>query len=101
MKRLVFLAILFLLLNSTAFSGTPPFDIKNTSAIDPAKEQEVLAKIGILQIPFIKNESQIKDSRVKYYANTFAGTVFITDDGIVYALKGDNVGADPRVRPGH
>ena len=93
MKKVSFLAVLGIFL----------FAIPSPSAatLDPVKEKEVWSKIGILQIPFIKNESQIKDSRVKYYANTFAGTVFITDDEIVYALKGDNVGADPRVRPGH
>ena len=89
MQRVSFLAVLGIIL----FAITSPSD----ATIDPAKEKEIRSKIGVLQIPFIKNESQIKDSRVKYYANTFAGTVFITDDEIVYALRGEN----PRVRPGH
>jgi hypothetical protein len=60
------------------------------ATIDPAKEKEIRSNIGTLQIPFIKNESQIKDGRVKFYANTFAGTVFVTDDEIVYALRGES-----------
>jgi len=51
----------------------------------PAKE-EVVRKIQTLQVPFIANEGQT-DERVRYYANTFGGTVFVTKEGeIVYAL---------------
>jgi len=103
MRRIVFLVFLFLLLTSSVFASTsqsPPLTPSGTNSIDPTKEKEIRERIGVLQIPFIKNESQIKDSRVKYYANTFAGTVFITDEEIVYALKGENVGADTQVRPG-
>ena len=43
-------------------------------------------KIGKLQIPFIANEGQA-DKKVAFYANTFGGTVFVTNEGeIVYAL---------------
>ena len=69
MKKVSFLAVLCILL----FAIPSPSD----ATIDPAKEKELRSKIAVLQIPFIKNESQIKDSKVKYYANTFAGTVFI------------------------
>ena len=43
-------------------------------------------KIGKLQIPFISNEGQMGE-KVKFYANTFGGTVFVTNEGeIVYSL---------------
>lgn len=56
------------------------------------------------QLPFIKNEGQIDSDQVKYYANTFRGTVFVTQNGaLVYtfeaapgvglAIKEDFVGA--------
>ena len=43
-----------------------------------------------LQIPFIANNGQV-DERVKFYAKTFGGTVFVTKDGeIVYALPNNS-----------
>jgi len=100
MKKISILSFLLLFITSTTFADTPPLNPQNTGSIDPTKEREIRSGIGALQIPFIKNESQIKDGRVEFYANTFAGTVFITDDEIVYALRGENVGADTQVRPG-
>ncbi|RCV64734.1 Beta-propeller repeat-containing protein [Methanophagales archaeon] len=45
------------------------------------------ASVYSLQIPFIENEGQINDESVKYYAQTFGGTVFITEEGeLVYSL---------------
>ena len=51
-----------------------------------------IKKIPGLQIPFIENQGQIKNKSVRFYASTFAGTVFITDKGeIVYSLiKSEN-----------
>ncbi|MCX5887156.1 MAG: SBBP repeat-containing protein [Proteobacteria bacterium] len=91
MKKICVISLLFLFFASTAFAA-----ISKPNTIDPAKDKEIRSRLGILQIPFIKNESQIKDSKVRYYANTFAGTVFVTDDGITYSLRGksmEHVGA--------
>ena len=54
---------------------------------NPQLEKEKFAqKTRKLQIPFIANSGHV-DERVKFYANTFGGTVFVTKDGeIVYAL---------------
>ena len=50
-----------------------------------SKERVIEALRGI-SIPFIKNEGQV-DKRVKFYARTFGGTLFITRDGqLVYNL---------------
>ena len=44
------------------------------------------SKIQRLQAPFIANNGQV-DERVRFYAKTFGGTVFVTKDGeIVYSL---------------
>ena len=51
----------------------------------PLKEK-VTQEIQKLQAPFISNNGQI-DGRVRFYAQTFRGTVFVTKDGeIVYSL---------------
>jgi hypothetical protein len=49
-------------------------------------KSEVLSKVSKLHIPFIPNEGQM-DERVKYYARSFGGTVFVTEVGeIFYSL---------------
>ncbi len=47
----------------------------------------VMKKVSGLQMPFIENKGQIGDESVRFYASTFAGTVYVTDRGeIVYSL---------------
>ncbi|RMF95361.1 MAG: hypothetical protein D6734_05710 [Candidatus Schekmanbacteria bacterium] len=49
-------------------------------------KRAIIAKTATLQIPFIENRGQLP-KEVMYYANTFAGTVYITNDGeIGYGL---------------
>ena len=56
------------------------------------KKSEVIRKTAILQMPFIANEGQT-DEKVAFYADTFGGTVFVTEDGeIVYALPASRSG---------
>jgi len=56
------------------------------SALKEENKREILNKAYTLQIPFIENKGQIKD-KVKYYAKTLGGTVFVTKDGkLVYSL---------------
>ena len=47
-----------------------------------------------LNVPFIFNEGQINNN-VKYYAKTFAGSMFITDEGHMYysmpIIKGEQI----------
>jgi methionine-rich copper-binding protein CopC len=45
-------------------------------------------KILKVQMPFIKNQGQINDSNIKYYTETFAGRVYVTNNGLKYYLKG-------------
>ena len=55
--------------------------------VDPATEKRIRLGIGKLGIPFVVNEGQVRDTKVKFYANTFAGTVFVEDSGgITYEL---------------
>ncbi|NIR87370.1 hypothetical protein GWO13_07300, partial [Candidatus Bathyarchaeota archaeon] len=48
------------------------------------------AKFSSLQVPFIKNEGQV-DDKVYYYANTFAGTIFVTKGGLTYSIPTENL----------
>jgi len=51
------------------------------------EKKELHDKVISIQVPFIENQGQIKDERVKYYAKTLGGTVFITYEGeLVYSL---------------
>ena len=73
-------------------SSIPQSTIQNlpsTSTGDPKLDSAAFAqKTKKLQMPFVANNGQV-DKQVKYYANTFGGTVFVTKDGeIVYALPG-------------
>lgn len=47
---------------------------------------EVMQKARIPRIPFITNKGQM-DERIMFYANTFGGTIFVTQEGeIIYSL---------------
>jgi len=62
----------------TLFHGT-------SSASTPSKA-DIHAKLQHLSIPFVANQGQT-DKKVKFYAATFGGTVFVTETGeIVYSL---------------
>lgn len=66
------------------------FFVKTLSAeqmgADKPTKAEVIQKTKKIQIPFIANMGQT-DKRVKFYANTFGGTVFVTKEGeIGYSL---------------
>src|SRR3989304_4544454 len=62
-------------------------NLSSTSTGEPQLDKaEFAQKTRKLQIPFIANNGQV-DDRVKFYAKTFGGTVFVTKDGeIVYSL---------------
>ncbi|OHB71796.1 MAG: hypothetical protein A2W23_00015 [Planctomycetes bacterium RBG_16_43_13] len=79
-----FLLILLIFLASPVVRG---------EAKEGVDKDAFMKKVSALQMPFIENQGQIKDKSVRFYANTFAGTVFVTDKGeIVYSL----IKTDPR-----
>ena len=67
---------------------------KERAETKPSKAA-VAQRVQRLQMPFIANEGQA-DERVRFYANTFGGTVFVTKEGeIVYSLlagRGEEAG---------
>ncbi|MBF8278007.1 MAG: hypothetical protein HW390_3080 [Candidatus Brocadiaceae bacterium] len=79
-------------LSAVALSATP-LSAEQCNAVRPLKEN-ITQKIQKLQAPFIANIGQI-DERVRFYAQTFRGTVFVTEDGeIVYSLPEVGAGND-------
>ncbi len=66
-------------------------NLSSASIGDPQLDKAAFAqKTKKLQIPFIANNGQV-DERVKFYAKTFGGTVFVTNDGeIVYSLPNNS-----------
>lgn len=60
----------------------------NLQKLDAASSQYNLDydTLTRVQLPFIANEGQVANSDVNYYSRTFAGTVYVTDDSIVYAF---------------
>lgn len=62
-----------------------PIQVCKTKS-DPIDQSKIKTKIECLPLPFIANQGQI-DNNVKFYADIFGGTVFITKNGeIVYSF---------------
>ena len=79
--------LLIMLLPSLAFAK-----VEDRAGVD---KDALMKKVSGVQMPFIENQGQIKDKSVRFYANTFAGTVFITDKGeIVYSLVKTEAGTE-------
>ena len=75
MKKRAVIWILFLVV------VIPPV---SSAAMDKAA---VIGRVSGLQMPFIENRGQIWDDSVRFYAKTFAGTVYVTERGeIVYSI---------------
>ena len=64
-----------------AVQSSPSKEIKE------ANKKAIIQKALKLNMPFIANQGQIKDERVRFYAKTFGGSVFITPNGeMVYSF---------------
>ncbi len=78
--------LLVLFLNSVAF-GT----------LNQGPKAKIPEKVFRIQMPLIANEGQIGDEHVRYYATTFAGTVYVTDKGeMVHVLSSSEPRAEKR-----
>jgi len=81
--------------NKSSFKNSIPQStiqyLSSTSTGEPKLDKaEFVQKTKKLQIPFIDNNGQV-DKQVRFYANTFGGTVFVTKDGeIVYSLPNNS-----------
>ena len=60
----------------------------NTGDVSSQEKNKIITQIKNLHVPFTANQG-LTDEKVKFYASTFGGTVFVTGDGeMVYSLKG-------------
>jgi len=77
-------SIIAVTMPSSYVQGSDNNDIEKLelSTIDNQVDTKRLAKV---HLPFIENNGQVNED-VKYYASTFAGTAFVTEDGITYSL---------------
>ncbi|OQY98407.1 MAG: hypothetical protein B6D35_12205 [Candidatus Brocadia sp. UTAMX2] len=76
--------------NPKSLDSNPHSAIRNQKF----EKTDVLQTVYKLQMPFIANEGQANEE-VRFYANTFGGTVFVTKDGeLVYALAGKDKGQE-------
>ena len=92
LQKIRFPAILWtiiLIFFVTAVGGTMAavnIDSLEKSIVLPKKA--LIQKAVKLQLPFLVNKGQIKDSSVQYYARTFAGNVYITNQGeVIYQFQ--------------
>ncbi|MEW6027296.1 MAG: SBBP repeat-containing protein [Planctomycetota bacterium] len=91
-QNLLLLLLIISAAGTAIYADTPAQD----SDIDIQKEA------SSLQIPFIRNEGQIKSDEVKFYTKLFNGMVFVTDKGeLVYHIlyHKDYLGADDIIQP--
>jgi len=93
-KKALLLLILMFLLPSCAVAGTAGRPAARVgmelpegagAPLDTDKEKEIQAGLSLLRLPFIRNNGQIDDGRVRFYADTCVGTALVTDDGVTYA----------------
>jgi len=59
----------------------------NGNITDDAEKKKILKQAYSLSVPFVENKGQIKSKDVRFYANTFGGTVFVEKNGVITALK--------------
>src|SRR5512139_3003260 len=76
------LVIIYIPLLLTLFLSSLAF-----GALNQGTKAGIPEKVFRIQMPFVANEGQMGDEHVRFYATTFAGTVYVTDKGeMVYVL---------------
>ena len=87
----IFIVLLTLLVAAITFSVIFTMSSIYSQSLDPDTSMETLSDLKMFssQVPFIENQGQLNPD-VFYYAKTFAGTVFVSNDGLTYAFKGSS-----------
>ncbi len=64
---------------------------KNSASTSVPSPQALAKKMAAVRVPFIENKGQIANDDVQFYAQTFAGTLFVTKENhLVYSLPQKN-----------
>jgi|GEM_PF-5155061 len=58
--------------------------------ISDSLKNDLKNNLKTVQIPFIENVGQITNPQIKYYANTFTGTIYVSDDDLLYLSNSKN-----------
>ena len=72
------LAVLLLITGSATFATV---ESKKPEGLKAAATPTFIQQATKLRIPFIANQGQIEDKRVKYYTQTFSGPAYVTENG--------------------
>lgn len=71
-----------------AFAGLNPSVSSGTStsvySVTEKKHQGIMTRIKSIKVPFVLSEGNGSERKVEYFANTFAGIVRVSDQGIAY-----------------
>ena len=74
----IMLAVTVVLFPATVFGHKMP---------DNAQKGKILKQAYSMQVPFIENMGQVKNKEVRFYADTFGGTIFVEKTGcLTYSL---------------
>ncbi|MGC9516167.1 MAG: hypothetical protein ACP5C3_00550 [Methanomicrobiales archaeon] len=61
----------------------------NTVSATDENSSDLKSDIYNTNIPFVENQGQV-DDEVEYYADTFYGNVYVTQDSITHSIQADN-----------
>src|SRR3989338_6113637 len=68
-----------------------PYSVNEITEFDNTPFLEnVTHELKTIHVPFIENIGQVQDDDIKYYAHTFAGSIFVSDDDITYLSNIEN-----------
>src|SRR3989338_6670718 len=68
-----------------------PYSVNEITEFDNTPFLEnVTHELKTIHVPFIENIGQVQDDDIKYYAHTFAGSIFVSDDDITYLSNTEN-----------
>ncbi|MCX5835586.1 MAG: SBBP repeat-containing protein, partial [Deltaproteobacteria bacterium] len=84
----IHLLVFLLVMVSLFFLFIDPLPSQATQSLQERPNKEaVLKKMAGICVPFVENRGQVGDERVRYYARTFGGSLFVMESGeMVYSL---------------
>ncbi len=94
--RCVIIGIIVAIILASPESIASAYVISTNNEISSKSEESYNMRESV-ELPFVENKGQVND-QVLYYANTFAGTVFITKDSITYSLPKNTLQKDDQLR---
>ena len=64
-----------------------PYSVNEITEFDNTLFLEnVTHELKTIHVPFIENIDQVQNDDIKYYAHTFAGSIFVLDDSLIFKV---------------